>query len=29
MPAFGTTLLEDERWELVAYLRDQWPVAPE
>jgi mono/diheme cytochrome c family protein len=28
MPAFGTTLLEDERWELVAYLRDQWPRAP-
>ena len=29
MPAFGTTLLENERWELVAYLRDQWPGAPE
>lgn len=27
MPAFGTTLLEDERWELLSYLRDQWPLA--
>jgi len=27
MPAFGTTLLEDERWELISFLRDQWPLA--
>jgi copper transport protein len=25
MPAFGTTLLDGERWELVSYLRDRWP----
>ena len=25
MPAFGSTLLETERWELVSFLRSQWP----
>jgi mono/diheme cytochrome c family protein len=25
MPAFGTTLLEGERWELVSFLRSRWP----
>jgi mono/diheme cytochrome c family protein len=25
MPAFGTTLLDGERWELVSYLRTRWP----
>ncbi|MGH2463177.1 MAG: copper resistance protein CopC [Candidatus Limnocylindria bacterium] len=29
MPAFGTTLLEGERWELVSFLRSRWPPAPE
>ncbi len=30
MPAFGTTLLEGERWELVTFLRSRWPYeAPE
>ncbi len=29
MPAFGTTLLEGERWELVSFLRSHWPLAPE
>jgi mono/diheme cytochrome c family protein len=29
MPAFGTTLLEGERWELVSFLRSHWPPAPE
>ncbi len=30
MPAFGTTLLEGERWELVSFLRSRWPSeAPE
>jgi mono/diheme cytochrome c family protein len=30
MPAFGTTLLEGERWELVSFLRSRWPhEAPE
>jgi mono/diheme cytochrome c family protein len=28
MPAFGTTLLEGERWELVSFLRSHWPMAP-
>jgi mono/diheme cytochrome c family protein len=28
MPAFGTTLLEGERWELVSFLRTRWPMAP-
>jgi copper transport protein len=27
MPAFGTTLLDGERWELVSYLRSRWPLA--
>jgi copper transport protein len=26
MPAFGTTLLDGERWELVTYLRSRWPM---
>jgi copper transport protein len=26
MPAFGTTLLDGERWELVSYLRSRWPM---
>ncbi len=26
MPAFGTTLLDGERWELVSYLRSRWPL---
>ncbi|HET9498024.1 MAG TPA: copper resistance protein CopC [Candidatus Limnocylindria bacterium] len=25
MPAFGSTLLEGERWELVSFLRSRWP----
>jgi high-affinity iron transporter len=25
MPAFGSTLLETERWELVSFLRSRWP----
>jgi mono/diheme cytochrome c family protein len=25
MPAFGTTLLDGERWELVSFLRSHWP----
>jgi len=29
MPAFGTTLLEGERWELVSFLRSHWPLAPD
>jgi mono/diheme cytochrome c family protein len=29
MPAFGTTLLEGERWELVSFLRSRWSPAPE
>ncbi len=29
MPAFGTTLLESERWELVSFLRSRWPLADE
>jgi mono/diheme cytochrome c family protein len=28
MPAFGTTLLDGERWELVSYLRSRWPNIP-
>ena len=24
MPAFAGTLTQDERWALVAYLRDRW-----
>lgn len=27
MPAFGNTLLEGERWELVSYLRSRWPLS--
>jgi mono/diheme cytochrome c family protein len=27
MPAFGTTLLDGERWELVSFLRSRWPSA--
>jgi copper transport protein len=27
MPAFGTTLLDGERWELVSFLRSHWPFA--
>jgi mono/diheme cytochrome c family protein len=26
MPAFGTTLLDGERWELVSFLRSHWPL---
>jgi putative copper export protein/mono/diheme cytochrome c family protein len=26
MPAFGTTLLDGERWELVSFLRSRWPL---
>jgi copper transport protein len=26
MPAFGTTLLDSERWELVSFLRSRWPL---
>jgi copper transport protein len=26
MPAFGTTLLPYERWEIVSFLRSQWPA---
>ncbi|MGH2483950.1 MAG: copper resistance protein CopC [Candidatus Limnocylindria bacterium] len=29
MPAFGTTLLEGERWELVSFLRSHWPPPAE
>ena len=29
MPAFGTTLLEGERWELVGFLRSRWPSEPD
>ncbi len=29
MPAFGTTLLEGERWELVSFLRSHWPSEPD
>jgi copper transport protein len=29
MPAFGTTLLEGERWELVSFLRSHWPPKAE
>jgi mono/diheme cytochrome c family protein len=25
MPAFGTTLVDSERWELVSFLRSRWP----
>jgi copper transport protein len=28
MPAFGTTLLEGERWELLSFLRSRWPYEP-
>ena len=26
MPAFGTMLLDSERWELVSFLRSRWPL---
>jgi mono/diheme cytochrome c family protein len=26
MPAFGTTLLDSERWELVSFLRSRWQL---
>jgi copper transport protein len=29
MPAFGSTLLEGERWELISFLRSRWPSEPE
>jgi putative copper resistance protein D len=25
MPAFAATLTENDRWDLVNFLRDQWP----